>query len=479
MFDANEMFQSIEEIVGKGIRRPGSPGDKATEEYIHDLFSQHLDQVSRQGIPISYWDVTEHAIVCNDGSQRIPSFYMPYTQFTPDEGIEGELIYVADKPLGQIQALPLRGKIVVFDLYFPMLRFPQLKRLSLAVHDSDRSMPTGDIHEATWIRPSWYVYEEAARQGAAGGIGTLRNQPGGLNSYYAPYGFREKDILDKPIPGFWVGKNDAAELVQKAEAGEKLRLVLKGIKEPVTTFNIIGQIQGKTDETIIIASHHDAPFDNAVEDGSGLAVLLALAKQLAQEKAKLKRSIVFMATAGHFYGSIGTRQYIERNRDFLDANVVAEIHIEHIAKEVIERDGKLVLSGRTEPAAIFTNFNRTAVKLITKILAEEKLARTMVLPAHGPLGNYPPTDGGDFYEAGVPIFNYISNPLYLLCNADTLEMVDKDRLVPVANAFYKLAHALQDVPKEELRKVHYPAKRFIAWLATTVATRESINAATG
>jgi hypothetical protein len=50
-------------------------------------------------------------------------------------------------------------------------------------------------------------------------------------------------------------------------------------------------------------------------------------------------------------------------------------------------------------------------------------------------------------------------------------MVDKDRLVPVANAFYKLAHALQDVPKEELRKVHYPAKRFIAWLAANVANK--------
>ena len=47
-------------------------------------------------------------------------------------------------------------------------------------------------------------------------------------------------------------------------------------------------------------------------------------------------------------------------------------------------------------------------------------------------------------------------------------MVDKERLVPVANAFYKLTHKLQDVPRNELRTTDYPAKRFIAWLATTL-----------
>ncbi len=468
MFDAQEMLRYIEDIVSKGIRRPGSPGGKATEDHLLRFFDQHLETVSKQAIPICYWNATHHSIQCDQGTREIPCFYMPYTQFTPDEGVEAELVYVAEKRLSEIKEMQLRNKIVVFDLNFPMLKFPQLKRLSLAVHDPDQSLPTGDIHEATWIRPSWYIYLEAARQGAAGAIGILRNQPGGLNSYYAPYGFREKDILDKPIPGFWVGKNDAEELVQKAKVGERARLRLTGIKESAITHNIIGKIQGQSDETIIIGTHHDAPFDNAVEDGSGLAVLQALIKQLAQEKSSLKRSIVFLATAGHFYGSIGTRQYIEHHRDFLNRNAIAEIHIEHIAKEVIERDGKLVPSGKTEPAAIFTNFNRKSVELMTGIMAEENLVRTMILPAHGPLGNYPPTDGGDFYEAGVPIFNYICNPTFLLCDADTLEMVDADRLVPVANTFYKLAHKLQDVPRNELRTSDFPAKRFIAWLATTL-----------
>ena len=404
MFDADEMYRWIEEIVSIGVRRPGSPGDKATEDYVEKFFDQHLETVSKQAIPITYWNATRHSIQCDQGTREIPCFYMPYTHFTPEEGVEAELTYVADKPLSEIKAIPLKDKIVVFDLYFPMLKMPQLKRLSLAVHDPDQSMPTGDIHEATWIRPSWYIYQEAARQGAAGAIGILRNQPGGLNSYYAPYGFREQDILAKPIPGFWVGKNDADELVKKAEAGERARLTLNGIRESVDTHNIMGHIQGQSDETIIIATHHDAPFDNAVEDGSGLAVLLALVKQLAQEKSRLKRSIVFLATAGHFYGSIGTRQYIEHHRDFLNRNAIAEIHIEHIAKEVMEKEGKLVLTGKTEPTAIFTNFNKRSVELMTGILAEENLVRTMILPAHGPLGNYPPTDGGDFYEAGVPDF---------------------------------------------------------------------------
>jgi len=62
----------------------------------------------------------------------------------------------------------------------------------------------------------------------------------------------------------------------------------------------------------------------------------------------------------------------------------------------------------------------------------EGLTRVAALPAEGPLGAFPPTDGGDYYSAGVPIVNFISSPVYLLNSDDTPEKVARERLVPTA-----------------------------------------------
>ena len=179
-----------------------------------------------------------------------------------------------------------------------------------------------------------------------------------------------------------------------------------------------------------------------------------------------------MATAGHFYGSIGTIEYIKQNRESLD-EVVAEIHIEHIALEAKEKNGELVITGETEPAAVFTPYNRACVRMVKDLLVAQDLKRTLVLGAHGPLGEFPPTDGGDFHLEGVPVFNYICNPVYLLVDDDDLSRVDWERLVPVRDGFYQLVEKLNECDPAQLRKTQYPLKRALATLMTFLAKRKT------
>jgi len=75
------------------------------------------------------------------------------------------------------------------------------------------------------------------------------------------------------------------------------------------THNSVGRTEGESDEVIIVGCHHDSPFRNAVEDSSGMAVVFSLAEKLAAG-SRPRRTILFLATAGHFYGSIGTRTFI-------------------------------------------------------------------------------------------------------------------------------------------------------------------------
>ncbi len=200
---------------------------------------------------------------------------------------------------------------------------------------------------------------------------------------------------------------------------------------------------------IVLSCHHDSPFESPVEDASGCAVVLALAKRFAEERP-LRRRLVVLFSAGHFYGSIGTRTFIHEHPDLV-RRTAFEVSIEHIALEAAEGpDGALVATGRTEATAMFVSFAREIREAVVDGASAHGVDRVILLPAEGPLGNYPPTDGGDWFAAGVPVVNCISNPVYLLTSDDGLRWVDRDRLPRMASAFERIIRRLDAVPRRTL-----------------------------
>jgi hypothetical protein len=297
---------------------------------------------------------------------------------------------------------------------------------------------------------------------------------------YAPYGFREKDILDKPLPGFWVSRDDGPRLRELARSGNaKAKMIHAGSHEETVTHNIIGEIEGNSDEIVIIHCHHDSPFRSPVEDASGCSVVLALAKHFAEKKGNL-RKIMILFTAGHFYGSIGTRTFIKEHKKDIVPEVALEITIEHIAKEAVENEqGSLVASGEPEGTGIFVPFNQKMVDAVLDSVKENQVDRVFLLPSEGPLGNYPPTDGGDWYEAGKPVVNIISNPVYLLNEEDNLEWVMEERLPAMAGAIAAIVQRSDSMKKEEIAEVQFTGfkrkmrliRRIVSMKTTRFGTR--------
>jgi hypothetical protein len=135
---------------------------------------------------------------------------------------------------------------------------------------------------------------------------------------------------------------------------------------------------------------------------------------------------------------------------------VLEISIEHIAKEAVEdENGRLSPSGRPETAGIFVPMNKAMVDAVLESVEAHGVDRVLLLPPEGPLGEYPPTDGGDWYEAGVPVINFISNPVYLLNAEDSLEWVARDRLAKVAGAFADIIRKVDVMPSEVIGSVQF------------------------
>lgn len=455
-FDSNEMFGWIEQMFNMGPRRPGSfVGHKNEDFLLRQLQILGVKTVHKEPLNIQYWEAHRAILELDggDGFKPVNAQEIPYVAFTPEQGIEAPLAYADPKKI--IQGGDWRGKIVVTDISFPLLDAQLLQKFSLGVFDPQNTLQNAS-HPATWIRINWHFYRKAFKQGAVGFIGILKDQPGGSYRMYAPYGFKEKNIMDKPLPGFWVGRNEGERLRNLAKKGTAhARMTLVGEKKPGVTHNIVGEIPGESDEIIVLSCHHDSPFSSAVEDASGCSVVLALAKHFASQQ-NLKRKLVILFSAGHFYGSIGTRSFINSHREDIVKKVALEISIEHIAKEAIEdKNGRLIFSGQPEATGIFVPFNKVMVNAVLKNIERNSVDRIILLPPEGPLGEYPPTDGGDWYQAGIPVINYICNPVYLLNAEDSLDRVMRDRLSKVAGAFADIIREVDGMSRETIASVEF------------------------
>jgi len=445
-FDRDEMFSFIEHQAKMGPRRPGSPAGRENEGFLLSKLEEFgLESVRREPIEITYWEAQEAALEINN--RKVESFPIPYSAFAE---IEAPLV-AADRKRW-FQTGDFKGAIVVAEIGFPPFPLALLNKISPGRYDPDDTIKDVD-HPATFVRLGWHLYHLAARRGALGFIGIVKDQPGGSCRMYAPYGAKEKKIFHRPIPGFWVGKKDGDELLRMARSGGRAKMKLLGSRSPGVTHNIVGEIPGKSDEAVVLSCHHDSPFESPVEDGSGIAVVLALAKHFAKTR-DLNRRLVVLLTAGHFYGSIGTRTFIKKHQADVVVKTAVEITIEHIAKEAAEdSQGNLAATGRPEATGVFVPFSKKAAEAVLEGLRNNDVRRTFLLPAEGPLGDYPPTDGGDWYEAGVPVINFISNPVYLLTDDDALEWVDKDRLPRVAAAFSDIIRKLDGLDKKEIASI--------------------------
>ena len=95
---------------------------------------------------------------------------------------------------------------------------------------------------------------------------------------------------------------------------------------------VLGVLPGTTDENILIEAHSDAFFDGAMDNGSGMAQLMALAEYYATiPRAQRRRNLLFVVNSDHHSGSAGLEWVRENMGPQLDKTVV-DFNCEHPAQ---------------------------------------------------------------------------------------------------------------------------------------------------
>jgi hypothetical protein len=424
------IYRWIEQVFGQGVRRPGYPADRWAEQFCLERFRAFgLQNVRLEPVELPYWEPRRWSLtVWGDGGvQMLDLACFPLPHSAPTAGLEAQLVpFEAESPERA------QGNIALCEL--SLMRSPHAALAGLATWCYDPEASFADsVQVLPFGREIQAVMEPAIAAGAVAFVGALSDYPSDSRDYYVPY-----DAVARPIPGVWVSGSDGARLREMLAAGPAhARLAVESVRQTVTTHNVVGELPGADDELVIIGSHHDGPWSSAVEDGSGIALVLAQAEYWSRvpEHGRPHR-LVFLLNSGHMAGGAGARAFVEAHRAELDRTVL-EVHLEHAANECVEEDGRLKPTGHPEARWWFTSRIPNLEAAVREAIEAEDLRRSLILPptAFGPA---PTTDGAAFHLAGVPIVNFLTAPFYLFDSQDTLDKIHRPSLVPVTRAAVRI-----------------------------------------
>lgn len=448
----------IEEIFRQGLRRPGSPADLRVEELALGCFRElGLDRVRGEPVRVPKGAPLRGSLRIRAGNRAFEVECLPLPFSAPTEGLVLELVpfdpehpeavaghaSLAVEPLLRVPALfPVAGAGALATLI--ETSGPEL-HTGGRLHD-----PSGSLTHTTQVLPFGprfqQVMEPSIRAGARAFVGVLEGYPGDSCRYYVPY-----DGIFREIPGVWIRGSDGARLQELCEAGPvEMELASEVERGEVECRNIVGELDGPGEDLVVIGSHHDGPWASAVEDASGVALVLAQAAYWSRiPAAERPHRMLFLLNAAHMAGGAGCRAFLEAHAGELD-RIVLEVHLEHAAREFREGAQGLEPTGEPEPRWWFTSRIPLLEAAVAEALSAEELGRSLILPPDA-FGSHPTTDGGFFHLHGVPLVNFLTAPFYLFDEMDRMDKVDADSLVPVTRAAIRILEATRGVPAAEMR----------------------------
>ena len=275
--------------------------------------------------------------------------------------VQGEQIVVSTRRPGQSQVSVIDAPLVFvgYGIRAPERDWDDFKGqdmtgkiLVVLVNDADFEEPALDTfggRAMTYYGRWTYKYEEAARQGAAGVIIVHEEAPASYgwttvrNSWSGPnFDIVREDASERVAVESWVQRDVAVELFRRAGldfdalksqarsrdfqpvalTGAELDVMFDVASDQIETRNIVGRLPGTThpDETILFTGHWDhigvgtpdaegdAIFNGAIDNASGIAGLLELAR-MAGAAPRNERSLVFIGFTAEESGLLGSEYY--------------------------------------------------------------------------------------------------------------------------------------------------------------------------
>lgn len=339
----------------------------------------------------------------------------------PEINLEGDLVFVghgissAEQRWDDYKGVDLRGKIAVILVNEPPATSAEPELFN------GRAL----TYQGRWT----YKFEEAARRGAAGVILIHTNQSAGYdwsvvrNSWTGERFNLPPDEQTPPLAlKSWVTEEAARRLLtlagqdldqlyraatsrdfQPTPLPLKLSLSLRSEVRSISSPNVVGILRGSDPDLrrqfVALTAHWDhlgsRPdqtgdniYNGAVDNASGIAGMIAIAKALSSARVKPRRSVIFIATTAEEQGLLGAEYYL-RHSLVPVTDTIANLNLD-----------SLNVMGQTTDITPLGAERSTLGALIQEVAKENGLT---VTPESNPeQGSFFRSDHFPFAKAGIP-----------------------------------------------------------------------------
>ena len=450
-----EIFAWIADITEFGWRSPGAEGGRKTRDYIaRQLRSFGLQVAELESFEIGTFEAEDWEFAISDSAngetESVPCHYIPFSLPTGEGGASGELTYVGD---GEgIEGIDLAGRIAVFEHPASPALSPVLRRLFF-LHDPDDTLaaePRILMQDSEFERR---IYQKVRDAGAVGMVGLLGQMQWDSDAF-SP---QMNHGLRKTIPGVWIRRSLTERVRALASKGGVTGTIrMRARLERGMAHNLWAELPGRTDEYYVVMGHYDSHFAQAVQDASGVSIVLALASHFAsvRDRLPLERGIIFLAVDAHTVGRVGERHFVDRHLDGILRKTALVISAEHIGRRLRpQQDLSFAVSEVPSFRMLLTSWGGAVPEIAKAAVLHRDYRRSAVIPQRLVRATTGKARGisGEPFEAGLPTVGLLSAEPYLNFPEDTLEAVAQEELVPSTNLLIALIRAADKYPLSELR----------------------------
>ncbi len=396
-------------------RNVGTAGHLATQDWVEAYFRKHgLQNVHRKPFDLQpVWTPKAWDISFTSGGK---TFKLPSARpamraaSTPAGGLELDVVWIGGGAAADYLGRDVKGKAVLLH---------------------DIPLP-GDIRHTISLEGS---VARAFEKGAAA-VGIVF----GISDNFAIW----QSTAGRP--GFNVGYEDGVRIREMLGQGQpvKVRLQLDAEMRPgLKTASVIGTLPGQSDEDITIIAHLDGYFQAALDNGSGLAVMIGLLEHFAKvPRGERRRGIRFIGSAGH-HGGPGAR-WLHDERDTALARTALAINLEHVAAVRTKYWGpRLRMTTAVSPMRWWVNGSPRLLDITLGAFRRFNVGITADM------------DPGASGEAGslardVPMTQVITSPEIKHTEQDTPEWVPSAGLEQIARAYAKIIDEVNRIDRKDL-----------------------------
>ena len=306
--NAFEIVRSLTTEVGP--RFAGTPGDRAAVEWaVRTMKEIGLQNVRTEPVQVPRWvRGQESGEILAPWPQPMFLTALGGSVGTEEGGLEAEVVMVSSlEDLAERADEEIAGKILFINQR--MVRH----------QDGSSYGQTGIIRRSGPAR--------AAERGAVGVL--IRSLGTGTHRFPHTGATRYEDEFPK-IPAAALAIPDANLLEEQMRSGlpVRFRLVLGAKRlDDVLSANVIGEVVGREipEEIVLLGAHLDSwdKGTGAIDDGTGVAIMLEVARMILEMPEPPKRTIRVVLFANEEFGLSGARAYPKEREEEIDRHVLA------------------------------------------------------------------------------------------------------------------------------------------------------------